>query len=75
MQIQLNHCVQSPSKTISPDHNSDEDCGIAASLLITIKGAYCIKSFDLFILPSKTSQCIMEEVNKYTKKTSVKTGK
>lgn len=70
------HCVQEPLKDfISPDNNSDEDSSVAASLLFTIKRAYCIKGLDLVILQPKTSQCILEELNKNTKKILRKTGK
>lgn len=69
------HCVQEPFKDfISPDNSSDEDSGIAASLLFTIKRAYCIKGFHLFIPQPKTSLCILEELNEDTKKTLGKTG-
>lgn len=59
-------CVQEPLKGfISPNNTSEEDSGIAASLLFTIKRARCIKGVDLFILQYKTPEpCILEELNK-----------
>lgn len=48
------HCVQEPFQDfISPDINSGENSGAAASLLLTTKRASCIEGFDLFILQSK----------------------